>query len=159
MTFSTPHLGVSAGDSKLVETGFNILTSWKQFTSLKQMGMKDKDNFKEAFLYQLSHQDGLNWFQEIILVSSPQDTYSPYDSSRIQLSKVNSYNKNTQDIYGSIVENINNKLRRHKIRRVDVCMKFAKSSLDTFIGRAAHIALITDGIMLDALAVRYASML
>lgn len=158
MSFSTPHLGVSAGDSKLVETGFNILTSWKQFTSLKQMGLKDSDNYKDAFLYHLSNQEGFNWFHEIILVSSPQDTYSPYDSSRIQLSKVNSSSKSTQDIYGSMVENINNKLRRHKIRRVDVCMKFAKSSLDTFIGRAAHIALITDGILLDALAVRYSSM-
>lgn len=158
MSFSSPHLGVSAGDSKLVEAGFNILTSWKQFTSLKQMGLKDSENYKEAFLFQLSNQDGFNWFKEVILVSSPQDTYSPYDSSRIQLSKVNSSSKSSLDVYGTMVENINNKLRKHKIRRVDVCMKFEKSSLDTFIGRAAHIALITDGIMLDALAVRYSSL-
>lgn len=123
------------------------------------MGLKDSDNYKDTFLYRLSNKEGLDWFCEIILISSPQDTYSPYDSSRIQLSKVNSYNKSTQNIYGSMVENISNRIRKHKLRRVDVCMKFAKSSLDTFIGRAAHIALITDGMLLDALAVRYASLL
>lgn len=159
MTFSSPHLGVSAGDSKLVETGFSILTSWKQFTSLKQMGLKDNDDYTKTFLYQLSKSEGLNWFSEIILVSSPQDTYSPYDSSRIQLSKVNSSSKASSMTYGGMVENITNRLNKHKVRRVDVCMKFHKSSLDTFIGRAAHIALITDGILLEALALRYAELM
>jgi Putative serine esterase (DUF676) len=159
MTFSSPHLGVSAGDSKLVETGFSILTSWKQFTSLKQMGLKDNDDYTKTFLYQLSKYDGLNWFEEIILVSSPQDTYSPYDSSRIQLSKVNTSSKSGIQTYGGMVENITNRMNKHKIRRVDVCMKFPKSNLDTFIGRAAHIALITDGILLDALALRYSDLM
>lgn len=123
------------------------------------MGLKDSDSHKDSFLYKLSNTEGFDWFSEIILISSPQDTYSPYDSSRIQLSRVNSYNKSMQEIFGSMVENINNKVKRHKIRRVDVCMKFPKSSLDTFIGRAAHIALITDGILLEALALRYAELL
>lgn len=159
MTFSTPHLGVSAGDSRLVEAGFNILTSWKQFTSLKQMGLKDNDDFSKTFLFQLSKAEGLNWFKEIILISSPQDNYSPYDSSRMQISKVNSSSKSSAEIYVGMVENLTNKMAHHKVRRVDVCFKFPKSSLDTFIGRAAHIALITDGILLDSLAVRYSEIL
>ena len=44
VTLSTPHLGVASGDSFLVGAGFNIMTSWKKFDSLLQMGMKDSEN-------------------------------------------------------------------------------------------------------------------
>jgi hypothetical protein len=159
LTFSSPHLGVSAGDSKLVETGFNILTSWKKFTALKQMGLKDAENPRDCFLYKLSKKQGLGWFKEVILISSPQDTYSPYDSSRIQTSKTNSSDEKTSMIFIEMVENLMNKLKSNKIRRVDVCMKFPKTTMDTFIGRAAHIALISDGILLETLSYRYADLL
>ena len=159
MTFSTPHLGVSAGDSKLVETGFNILTQWMKHTSLKQMGMKDDTDLRKSFMYKLSRNEGLRWFKEVILISSPQDTYSPFDSSRIQVSKINTSDSKTSSIFNEMVQSIVESIKCHRIRRVNICMKFKKSSIDTFIGRAAHIALITDGILLQTLSYRYSDLL
>ena len=71
MSLSSPHLGVGASDSKLVETGLNFLTSWKKYTCLKQLGMKDNEDPRKSYLYQLTTQEGLNWFKNIIFVSSP----------------------------------------------------------------------------------------
>ena len=134
MSLSTPHLGVGASDSKLVETGLNFLTSWKKYTCLKQLGLKDNEDPRKSYLYHLSAQEGLNWFKDIIFVSSPQDTYSPYDSSRVQLSDRNSSNSKTQQAYSDMVDNLTKQISESHIRRVDVCLKFSKQSLDTFIG-------------------------
>lgn len=156
MSCSSPHLGVRSGDSKLVETGYNLLTMWKKFTSLKQLGLKDGSDAMDSFLFKLSQKEGLNWFKEIILVSSPQDTYSPYDSSRIQISMKNSSNLKMSKVYFGMVDSMMAKCKGLRLRRVDVCMKFADKSLDSMIGRAAHIALISDSMILEALATRYA---
>jgi len=43
-------------------------------------------NLETCFLYKLSQERGLDSFKNIILVSSHQDLYSPFDSSRIQIS-------------------------------------------------------------------------
>ena len=43
-------------------------------------------NLESCFLYKLSQEKGLEWFRNIILVSSYQDMYAPFDSARIQIS-------------------------------------------------------------------------
>lgn len=131
----------------------------KKFPCLKQLGLKDHSDPDKTFLYNLSKADGLGYFRHIILVSSPQDTYSPYDSSRIQVSKQNSSNLRTSQAYFDMVDNILSRIKSDALRRVDCCLKFSKSSIDTFIGRAAHISLISDGVLLEVLGVRYAPLL
>ena len=155
VTLSTPHLGVASGDSFLVGAGFNLMTSWKKFDALMQMGMKDHEVPTNTFLYQLSIKTGLELFKEVLLISSPQDTYSPYDSSRIQSSKTNS----SSGAYSEMVNNLLNKVQAKCLRRVDVCLKFEKASLDRFIGRAAHIALISNSRLIELLSYRYAELL
>lgn len=54
-----------------------------------------------------------------------------------------------------MIENMLGKLSCEKLIRLDVDMKFIKKNLDTLIGRAAHIALITDPIVLDTYAYRF----
>ena len=159
VTMSTPHLGVATGDSKLVETGFSLLTSWAKHQSLEQMGMKDTSDPYNSFIYRLSTKPGLDWFQEVMFISSPQDTYSPFDSSRVQVSTKNSSNLKYAQAYADMVDNILAKIACNRLRRIDVCLKFAKSNLDTFIGRAAHIAMINDGVLLEMLAYRYSHLL
>jgi len=43
-------------------------------------------NIESCYLFQLSKERGLEWFKNIILVSSYQDMYAPFDSARIQIS-------------------------------------------------------------------------
>lgn len=126
---------------------------------MKQLGLKDADDITKTFLYKLSKAPGLGWFSRVILVSSPQDTYSPYDSSRIQISMKNTSNLKTSQAYESMVDSITMQLTCKTLRRVDICFSFGKKNLDTFIGRAAHIAMINDNIAVEQLAYRYAPML
>lgn len=135
------------------------MTAWMKSASLKQLGMQDSNDPRQTVLYKLSQDDGFDWFQDIILFSSPQDSYSPFDSSRIQISKVNQSDQKMKPIFEEMVRSLLRKIQSNRIKRVNICMKFSKQSLDTFIGRAAHIALITDGQLLDMLSIRYAELL
>jgi hypothetical protein len=58
-----------------------------------------------------------------------------------------------------MIESILTKLKCKQLIRLDVDMKFLKKSLDTFIGRAAHIALISDPSVIDMISFRYGELL
>ena len=47
--------------------------------------MSDTKNLEDSMLYKISEMKGLNWFKHIVLVSSYQDSYAPFDSARIQI--------------------------------------------------------------------------
>ena len=49
--------------------------------------MADAPKLEDCYLYRLSQCEGLNWFKHMILVSSYQDQYAPFDSARIQICK------------------------------------------------------------------------
>lgn len=121
--------------------------------------MRDAENPRESFIFELSGKDGMDWFEEVILVSSPMDSYSPFDSSRIQLSKANSADDvKAAPIFREMVSNITKKFSG-RVRRVDVCMGFESSSIETMIGRAAHIFVVSDGILLELLSSMYSKFL
>ena len=47
--------------------------------------MADGRTIEECYLYQLAQAEGLGWFKHMVLVSSYQDQYAPFDSARIQI--------------------------------------------------------------------------
>lgn len=49
--------------------------------------MTDAKNIEDTTIYKLSCAPGLAWFKNIVLVSSYQDQYAPFDSARIQICK------------------------------------------------------------------------
>ena len=119
------------------------------------MGMSDEKTPEQTFLFKLSQTRGFEWFEHVILVGSPQDTYSPFDSSRVQITGKNSKHP---PVFKAMVESLVGRIRGD-LRRVDVCLKFPKKSIDTFLGRAAHISLISDGVLLESLSYRYSEFL
>lgn len=84
MSLSSPHLGYMYSTSKLVDAGLWILKKWKKSKSLEQLCLTDNPNLTETCLYKLSEFSGLNWFKHIYLISSHQDLYAPFESTRIQ---------------------------------------------------------------------------
>lgn len=62
-----------------------FLKSWKKSVVMGQLSMTDSKNIEQTALYQLSQNRGLEWFKHIILVSSYQDQYAPFDSARMQI--------------------------------------------------------------------------
>jgi hypothetical protein len=62
--------------------------------------MTDDSNLENCFLYKLSKEKGLEHFKNIILISSYQDMYAPFDSARIQISnKKDLLSKKNGDVY------------------------------------------------------------
>jgi hypothetical protein len=85
MSLSSPHLGYIYSSSKLVDAGMWLLKTWKKSKSLEQLSLSDTKEMRECCIFKLSDMEGLNWFNYIYLVSSHQDHYAPFESTRIQL--------------------------------------------------------------------------
>lgn len=89
ITLSSPHMGYMFNSSTIIDAGMWFLKTWKKSTSLEQMKMTDYDStgcIESCYLFKLSQEKGIEWFKNIILVSSYQDMYAPFDSARIQIS-------------------------------------------------------------------------
>ena len=85
MSLSSPHLGYTYSSSKIIDAGMWFLKAWKKSKSLEQISSTDGKNIEESYLYKLSNSDGLNWFSHVILISSHQDYYAPFESTRLQV--------------------------------------------------------------------------
>lgn len=59
ITLSSPHLGYSYSDSKLIDAGLWFMNAVKKCTSLIEMTMKDSEKLEETFLYRLSLKPGI----------------------------------------------------------------------------------------------------
>ena len=70
--------------------------------------MSDDSDLEKCFLYKLSEKQGLGWFKHILLISSYQDSYAPFDSARIQIGNLAKANKDSGNgnIYIKMAQNI-----------------------------------------------------
>lgn len=70
--------------------------------------MTDNSDLQKSFLYKLSELKGIGWFQHIVLVSSYQDSYAPFDSARIQIGNLAKANKASDNgsVYIQMAQNI-----------------------------------------------------
>lgn len=134
MTLSSPHLGVKEA-SKLVRAGIWIVCNLNKATSLSELRLDDAKKVENSYLYKLSLSAGTELFTHLALVSSPQDRYSPYFSSRIEVIK-NSINKHYK-AYAAMAKNL--LANRQKLYRIDADFKIQNSNFDSWIGRAGHI--------------------
>ncbi len=87
ISLSSPHLGFLYNSSKIIDAGMWILKQLKKSESLKQLSMSDHNDLRKSFLYELSKKQGLSWFKNVVLFSSVQDNYGPFESSRIEIGK------------------------------------------------------------------------
>ena len=99
MTFSSPHLGYMQNSSVFIDAGindkrlsFNLLGMWflKQFKRskcLKELTLTDAPNIEDTYIFKLSKMKGMAWFKNIMFLSSFQDLYAPFESTRIQMNK------------------------------------------------------------------------
>ena len=139
ISLSSPHLGYAFSDSKLIKTGMWFLKRWKNSKCLEQFLQNDNENYKETCIYKISEFEGLNWFNYVYLLSSHQDNYSPYGSSRIELSNNYSQNDKKTENYRKMAYNILSKISNNTLKRVDVNFVIQEKNFDSFIGRTAHI--------------------
>ena len=70
---------------RIPTTGLWVFQKWKKSASLLQLSMKDNMDPRKSYLYKLSQEPGLEYFQNILLCGSTQDNYVPIHSAHIEL--------------------------------------------------------------------------
>merc|ERR1719461_1463849 len=80
------HCGYLFGKSKLTSGGLWLIRKWSKSGCLDQLSLMDNSDPRKTFMYKLSKKKGLEYFRKILLVSSQEDKYTPYNSARIELS-------------------------------------------------------------------------
>jgi hypothetical protein len=127
MSLSSPHLGYMYNSSKLFDAGMWFLKKWRKSKCLVQLSMTDTKDTEQCALYKLSQASGLQHFKNVILVSSAQDQYAPFDSARIQMCKKASNDTTGKgNYYSTMVQNIVGNLDAIRILyRLDVNFKIS----------------------------------
>lgn len=142
VTLMTPHLGISdICHGKVTGFGAKIYSKVTKHEALRQMIMADAKEPKDRFLYKLSKMPGLEWFQKVLLVSSYQDHYCPYDSARVEVGEWSCCKG--YEIFDEMVANILEKIDPHNLVRIDLHV-VNDSIIDGTLGRKPHMVLIED---------------
>ena len=89
-------------------------------------------------MYQLSSSIGLEWFRYVLLASSSQDDYVPFDSARMEVDEYTLLSKNA-DYYAEMAQNMVSRISATQLIKLDANFVFSDKNLDYFIGRSAHI--------------------
>ena len=116
--------------------------------------MSEDTNLRQTFLYELSTKKGLGWFKYITLVSSYQDQYAPYDSARMELSSKGGEPERAE-IYEEMTRNLLGSMNVENLYRLDINFRIPEKSLDTLIGRAAHIQFLENQTLMKMIIYRY----
>ena len=107
-------------------------------------------------MYQLSQREGLNWFKKVVLVASFQDRYVPFASARLELSPKNTTRHKVKSvIFSEMAINLLQSITINTLFRVDVNFKISKKSVDSVLGRTAHIQLLCNKFLLKILTKNY----
>ena len=150
ISLSTPHLGITDG---LISGGIQLMQLFKRSEALGQMTMLDNRNRAESFLGQLSIERGPEWFQRVVAVGSEQDQYAPISSSTIQPAE------SDRDAW-VMARNIIERVGRHKLARISADFRIPSlTSIDSVIGRAAHIQFLESSIVLQQIMIIHSDLL
>ncbi|XP_069582742.1 protein FAM135A isoform X6 [Ranitomeya imitator] len=151
LSLSGPHLGTLYNSSALVNTGLWFMQKWKKSGSLLQLTCRDHSDPRQTFLYKLSKKPGLEYFRNVVLVSSLQDRYVPYHSARIEMCKTALKDKQSGPVYAEMIQNILLPVLQNQdcnLVRYDVIHALPNTA-NSLIGRAAHIAVLDSEVFLE----------
>lgn len=125
VSLSSPHLGCRQNKSSLVNIGMAFMDKVQKDIVISQLNMNDHEDPTQTFLYKLAQTDRLNHFNNVILVSSPQDHYVPYTSARIQPLQPKDDDQFDNAIF-RMAQNIWNLINNDMIVRLDVDLRSEK---------------------------------
>lgn len=154
IALGTPHLGYFHSNNKLLSLGIWVVGGVRGTPALKEISLSDSKAIEDTTLYDLSKGKGLDWFNSVILVGSTQDCYSPIESAIIQMSERLENSK----IYKGLKKmqrSLTKKLRKCEVHRINVNYLMAEGSIDTYIGRKAHIQFIDNHELIKMIMFRY----
>ncbi|KAL8153771.1 hypothetical protein V2J09_011531 [Rumex salicifolius] len=151
VSLSGPHLGYMYSPNSLLNSGLWLLKKLKNTQCIHQLTLTDDPDLSNTFFYKLCQKSTLSKFKNVLLLSSPQDGYVPYHSARIEhcqasLSDFSKRGKVFLEMLNNCLEQINSP--SIELMRCDVNFNISSQgrSLNTFIGRAAHIEFLETDI-------------
>jgi pimeloyl-ACP methyl ester carboxylesterase len=152
ISLASPHAGIRDTENPLVKTGIWFLTNFEKNRNLKQLNCEPSPDSHLISMYTLSQCDAISWFKKFVAVSSREDDFVPYQSSRIE-------EGNLRDITRQICLNL--KLRIRRLERVEVWFDVDHNvgTLDKITGRRAHIEFLENRVFLDCFFSIYAPLL
>ena len=143
LSLSSPHLGTTYVPSAIVATGMWALKRLRKTELLDELQMQDAPVVEDCFMYKLSTDGGLGDFKHTIPVSGHQDQYVPLHSAQINV-PVDA----ERDMHGggpaliSMAANLVGSMDPSRVIRVNLDHVFPRTTLDTIIGRAAHVSIL-----------------
>uniref|UniRef100_A0A0D9XPF8 DUF676 domain-containing protein n=1 Tax=Leersia perrieri TaxID=77586 RepID=A0A0D9XPF8_9ORYZ len=156
MSISGPHLGYWYSSNSLFNSGLWLMKRLKGVQCMHQLTFSDEQDPQNTFFYRLCKLRTLDNFRNIILVSSPQDGYVPYHSARIDLCPASSSDNSIRgQVFTEMLNNCLDQIRAPSsetrvFMRCDVSFDQSshgrRRSLNTMIGRAAHIEFLENDI-------------
>jgi hypothetical protein len=144
MSMATPHCGYLFGDSPLISAGMWVLKTWKKSDCLKELSLTDAPEKKDCFLVKLAAKKGLSYFSNCFIFACQNDNYAPYYSARIEQlpDKLQDSTPNGLAFQGMVTDLLTGSQHVPIFKRFDISFPNIKRSLDSFIGRSAHICFL-----------------
>ncbi|XP_042017029.1 protein FAM135B-like isoform X1 [Salvia splendens] len=154
LSVSGPHLGYLYSSNSLFNGGLWLMKKLKGTPCIHQLTFTDDNDLENTFLYKLCKQRTFENFRNVILLSSPQDGYVPYHSARIEMCPASSGDKSKKgkvflEMLNECLDQIRAKSSEARVfMRCDVNFNLSSQgkSIDTMIGRAAHIEFLDSDI-------------
>ena len=117
--------------------------------------MADTRTVEESALFKMSKLDGLQWFKYMMLVSSFQDQYAPFDSARLQICREAAKDVAKGNCYIQMVNSLLGHVPAQVLYRLDVNFNIEETNLDSMIGRTAHILFLENEDLMRMIVARY----
>ena len=147
LSICSPHLGTRL-QTGIVSLGMWAVRRWYNSTSLLQLSLKDAPSPRDSFLYHLSEAPSMEYFRHIVLLTSPQDKYVPYQSAK--LASVTADGSLQSNVCLEMMQNILEPLRQAKVNLVRVSVDHSLPvTANSLIGRAAHIAMLDSELFIE----------
>ncbi|CAD8143802.1 unnamed protein product [Paramecium octaurelia] len=144
VSLGSPHVGLFVKQNSLVKTGLWFMTNFSSSQSMAELQLQDASMPQNSYLYYLSTVQSLEWFQKVILVSSTQDDFVPFEIARLE--KSTRVPQDKQQIYQTMLDNI----KLPECTRIEVNFIYTENdkNWDNFIGRTAHMNLVENTTMI-----------
>ena len=91
----------------------------------------------------------------MILVSSYQDQYAPFDSARMQICKEAAKDVTRGNGYIQMVNSMLSSVPFEVLYRLDVNFNIEETNIDSMIGRTAHILFLENEDLIKMIVARY----
>ena len=117
VTICSPHLGQLLHQSALIKTTMYLLNKFSPSSSMLELNMED-GLVEESCISKLSLDEGIGWFNHLVLINVKEDNIVPTCSARIEEANEGMINVPEYRIYHRLIHNIYKSLKAERVTRI-----------------------------------------